>query len=376
MKKYDTINLDWDGVLWDFMQAFCDWHGLQVPTTDKWDFYLDLGMFPSEFQKKLSELPQEFWQQEKYLMPHAHKLVEWARANAESVFVLTVAPEWSAAQGKQNLVRKHFDLGVYTVAKAEEKVEFAKFNTMLIDDRPSTVVKYANAHMHAGGYVWPAEYNAGLTPRWYFELSWLEKDDRRNCSDHQNCLIDDKPEIGMLTSQWNELFLKGEAFSSVAVGKFDNVDCDRETKESENMKPTNPKDIAGSSKVPVNSMISGAVKAEIAAALLEGSLKYGRHNYRQDGVRASIYYDALGRHSDAWWEGEDVDPDSGINHLSKAIAGLMILRDCQIRGMMNDDRPPKTEGFLEEVNEITKKLIAKYPNPVPAITEISLKKEN
>ncbi len=141
-------------------------------------------------------------------------------------------------------------------------------------------------------------------------------------------------------------------------------------------KPTNPKDIAGSNKVPINSMISGAVKAEIAAALLEGSLKYGRHNYRQEGVRASIYYDALGRHSDAWWEGEDVDPDSGINHLSKAIAGLMILRDCQIRGMMNDDRPPKTEGFLEEINEITRKLIEKYPNPEAPITEISLNKEN
>ena len=27
-KKYDTIYLDWDGVLWDFKQAFCDWNGV------------------------------------------------------------------------------------------------------------------------------------------------------------------------------------------------------------------------------------------------------------------------------------------------------------------------------------------------------------
>lgn len=370
-KKYATIYLDWDGVIWDFKQAFCDWYGFQVPDTDKWEFYLDLGLWPKEFQKKLKELPKEFWQQEKYILPHAHKLVKWAKAHAENVFVLTVAPEWSTAQGKRGIARKHFNLSVYTVDKAEEKAVFAKAKdgSLLIDDRPSSVVRFNNETSLSGGLVWPAEYNAGLDEDWYFDVSQLGLK-------VEEASVIEETEIGMATRQWNEYHFAEGQRGFVEVGKFGNVYCDRETKESGNMKPTNPKDIAGSNKVPVNSMISGAVKAEIAAALLEGSLKYGRHNYRQDGVRASIYYDALGRHSDAWWEGEDVDPDSGINHLSKAIAGLMILRDCQIRGMMNDDRPPKTEGFLEEVNEITKKLIAKYPNPVPAITEISLKKEN
>ena len=72
-KKYDTIYLDWDGVLWDFKQAFCDWNGVQVPDTDKWEFYEALSMTAGKFHEVLSELPQEFWQQEKYLMPHAHK---------------------------------------------------------------------------------------------------------------------------------------------------------------------------------------------------------------------------------------------------------------------------------------------------------------
>jgi hypothetical protein len=174
MKKYDTIYLDWDGVLWNFKQAFCDWNGVQAPDSNKWEFYEALSMTAGKFQEVLSELPQEFWQQEKYILPHAHKLVEWARANAENVFILTVAPEWSTAQGKQNLARKHFNLGVYTVAKAEEKVEFAKDNTLLIDDRASSVVRFANDTSLSGGYIWPAEYNDGLDPSWYFDVSWLE----------------------------------------------------------------------------------------------------------------------------------------------------------------------------------------------------------
>jgi hypothetical protein len=174
-KKYDTIYLDWDGVLWNFKQAFCDWNGVQVPDTDKWEFYEALSMTAGKFHEVLSELPQEFWQQEKYLMPHAHKLVEWARANAENVFVLTVAPEWSTAQGKQNLARKHFNLGVFTVAKAEEKTEFAREGCLLIDDKPSSVVRYSNETSLSGGYIWPAEYNDGLDESWYFDVSQLEK---------------------------------------------------------------------------------------------------------------------------------------------------------------------------------------------------------
>ena len=174
MKKYDTIYLDWDGVIWNFKQAFCDWLSAGVPDTTKWEFYEELGMTASMFQGCLSGLPQEFWQQEKYLMPHAHKLVEWARANAENVFILTVAPEWTTAQGKQNIARKHFNLGVYTVVKAEEKTEFAKDGALLIDDKPSSVVRFANETSLSGGYIWPAEYNDGLDESWYFDVSQLD----------------------------------------------------------------------------------------------------------------------------------------------------------------------------------------------------------
>ena len=176
MKKYDTIYLDWDGVLWDFKQAFCDALGIEDPNTDKWEFYEALSVTADEFHKSISELPQEFWQQEKYIMPHAHDLVRWAKANADAVFVLTVAPEWDAAQGKQYIARGAFNLGVYTVATSEEKVEFAKKGCLLIDDKSSTVIRFAReVDGVGGGFVWPARYNQGLDTSWYFRKANLHK---------------------------------------------------------------------------------------------------------------------------------------------------------------------------------------------------------
>ena len=74
----------------------------------------------------------------------------------------------------------------------------------------------------------------------------------------------------------------------------------------------------------------------------EGAVKYGKHNWRVEGVRASIYYDATLRHLLSWFDGEDVDPDSGVHHVSKAIASLMVLRDAMIQNNCVDDRPPSS----------------------------------
>jgi len=175
-KKWETIYLDWDGVIWDFKHAFCDWNGVAVPDTDNWEFYEALSFTEDKFHEILSGLPQEFWQQEQYILPHAEDLVRWARANADKVFILTVAPEWSTAQGKQNLARKHFDLGIYTVNCAEEKIKWRATEVrLLIDDKASSVVRFTNASPLSGGYVWPADYNAGLDESWYFKKSWLHE---------------------------------------------------------------------------------------------------------------------------------------------------------------------------------------------------------
>lgn len=135
------------------------------------------------------------------------------------------------------------------------------------------------------------------------------------------------------------------------------------------VKPTNPKDACGIRKVPF-STVPAQVTAEVGLAMLEGALKYGRHNYRAIGVRASVYYDAAKRHLSAWWEGEDLDPESGLPHVTHALACLVIVRDADRHGKLTDDRPPKTPaGWLAELNAKAADLLEKYPAPKPAFTE-------
>lgn len=135
---------------------------------------------------------------------------------------------------------------------------------------------------------------------------------------------------------------------------------DLETKE------TNPKDAVGIKKAPM-SCVSAAVLMEMGLAMMEGARKYGRHNYRASGVRASVYYDAAMRHLMAWWEGEDVDPDSGLSHITKVLSCLSVLRDSQIMGNGVDDRPVRLPNGINtvELNKKAADLIEKYPECVP-----------
>lgn len=105
-------------------------------------------------------------------------------------------------------------------------------------------------------------------------------------------------------------------------------------------KASNPKDAIGVRKVSL-SCLPIRVLWNVALAMMEGALKYGKSNYRAVGVRSSVYFDSVvGRHLFSWWEGEDIDPESGLHHIDKAISGLMVLRDSILQGNCLDDRPP------------------------------------
>ena len=129
-------------------------------------------------------------------------------------------------------------------------------------------------------------------------------------------------------------------------------------------KDTNPKDVVGVRKAPM-STVPANVLAEIGVAMLEGSMKYGRHNYRAAGVRGSVYYDGVMRHLMAWWEGEDIDPDSGMNHIVKAMTSLVVLRDAMHNDKWSDDRPPKTKEFYSELNKLSSSIIDRYSEVKP-----------
>jgi hypothetical protein len=133
------------------------------------------------------------------------------------------------------------------------------------------------------------------------------------------------------------------------------------------VKPSNPKDAFGVKKASL-SCVPSPVLMELGVAMQEGACKYGRHNYRVIGVKNSVYYDALMRHMMAWWEGEDIDPDSGVSHVTKAIATLVVLRDSMMQDCNTDDRPPKSKPWLPALNDQSDALFNKYPNPVKPYT--------
>lgn len=133
-------------------------------------------------------------------------------------------------------------------------------------------------------------------------------------------------------------------------------------------KDTNPKDAIGISKSPL-SVIPTPFLHMLGLAMMEGALKYGRHNYRAAGIRYSVYYDAMMRHMNAWWEGEDIDPDSGLPHPVKAAACMAILCDALVMENGNDDRPPPAPaGWMDAVNKHAQNLLERFPNPLPPHT--------
>jgi hypothetical protein len=131
---------------------------------------------------------------------------------------------------------------------------------------------------------------------------------------------------------------------------------------SPNWKETNPKDLVGQSKLPLD-LVPDTIEVEVSLAYLEGALKYGRYNWRISGVRSSIYRSALRRHLAKWWNGEDRDQVTRVKHLASIIACAGILLDAELCDKLTDDRPPRApigriidvEPHIEHLKQLFKK---------------------
>lgn len=69
-----------------------------------------------------------------------------------------------------------------------------------------------------------------------------------------------------------------------------------------------------------------------------GACKYGKDNWRQ-GFAYSRLYDAALRHILAFWQGEDLDPESGLHHLLHAAWNIDTLWYQQKFDLGMDNRP-------------------------------------
>lgn len=102
----------------------------------------------------------------------------------------------------------------------------------------------------------------------------------------------------------------------------------------------NPKTMHGAFKLPLHLVPPSAMHG-LARAFADGARKYGPFNWREKIISASVYYGAFMRHMSAWWDGEDIAPDSGELHIDHAEACIAMIRDAISIKKFNDDRPPK-----------------------------------
>lgn len=101
----------------------------------------------------------------------------------------------------------------------------------------------------------------------------------------------------------------------------------------------NPKTRIGKTKPSLVSVIPTASFLHLGQVMQLGANKYGPFNWRVKPVPADVYVDAAMRHLLSWFDGEDVDEESGMSHLAHMMACGAILIDAMENGMLNDNRP-------------------------------------
>ena len=107
-----------------------------------------------------------------------------------------------------------------------------------------------------------------------------------------------------------------------------------------NTQVNDPKGAAGALKAPMH-LIPPYALEQTAWVHKLGSEKYGPYNWRKTGVCATTYVSAIMRHLNAWRDGEDLDPESGISHIAHIASSCNILLDAGHCGTLQDDRNKK-----------------------------------
>jgi len=99
----------------------------------------------------------------------------------------------------------------------------------------------------------------------------------------------------------------------------------------------NPKTALGEAKVKLSDTPTIGIQL-MGQVHTNGAAKYGRFNWREHTVSSTVYYDAAQRHLMAWFDGETIDPESGLPHLAHVMACCNILLDAKKNEKLNDNR--------------------------------------
>lgn len=100
-------------------------------------------------------------------------------------------------------------------------------------------------------------------------------------------------------------------------------------------------------KIPMALVPAEAIE-KVAKVLSFGAAKYGENNWRDDGhcTPYTRTYSSILRHLSEWSKGEDIDPESGQEHLAHAATQIFILMIHQEEHPKSDDRYNTTRKCL------------------------------
>jgi len=101
---------------------------------------------------------------------------------------------------------------------------------------------------------------------------------------------------------------------------------------------SNPQEAARFDKGKLRMELVPSVAMEALAAIFgNGADKYGDFNW-QKGLPWLQPYASCMRHLLAWWEGEDLDQESGQPHIYHAMANLVMIAEYMKKGKGRDNR--------------------------------------
>ncbi len=133
-----------------------------------------------------------------------------------------------------------------------------------------------------------------------------------------------------------------------------------------------PKGEAGAIK-PGLGNISVAAQYYEGAVMKQGAETYGAYNWCDHPMKASTYYEAILRHLNAWWTGEDLDPKSGLPHMAHLRASGGIIIDQQGAGRLIDDRPKNMADIQPVWDKITHRLANNKAQELANLEELEMK---
>ena len=82
-----------------------------------------------------------------------------------------------------------------------------------------------------------------------------------------------------------------------------------------------------------------------------GANKYSAFNYLK-GFDWSLAYNAMMRHANLFWAGEDRDVESSLPHIAHAAWMAMALLSFYLRGLGTDDRPPALTPLQDVIDKL------------------------